>query len=434
MKTKLKSVTVPGQFPMNLSVDADKLPISTNELTDLLRDGKPVAFTGQRTPIYQLPNGLYLRAKGFSYRPSDYRDIRTHVLGNHDLLTVKRVEELGLAMSQYRRPFPTRFKEGSAHFYQHTPQADGTFKKKLSNARPHAAMNLDRAITEFYSHRWARSEGLPVDLPIGYAEFPDLDFRHKGINVPSGGFMAIVPTPMDLRLIEILYHLPHLEELQILYGVHGTETDHVFLHALHSMGSILSRFHEKGKTITYYHPMNVKFGLVDDEFNPQFMDEKGRPLISICDLDAMENNRSQSKRVFLARMGFDIEGLMMLPTAFLDASQTPKSIAAKKDDDDQRWLWDLTFRMRDQSKIQPPSHLPGYHALAGYFGIEPSNQIIPYLSTSLFERHYRSGGRIQDLKEDVLLFLLRAKHGMDLRGTQSWIPRFVRESKVEETY
>jgi len=415
VKPQLKEVYVSGDFPIILHIDSKRLPIQLDEVRKLIVENNPIAFSGQRTPVYELSNGLYLRAKGFAYRPAIYKEIREHILDAYEPMTVNGANELGLQMAKIKRPFPKRFKESSAHFYRLVPQPDGTHRRRLTAPRPYAAMSLDRAIREYESHVWAREQRLPVDLPIGYAEFPELGFEHKGEKIRCGGFLALIPTPYDLRSLEILNHLPHNTNLQTMYQIYSKYTDALLLHFLFSMGSFLSVFHNSRRTITYSHIMNVKIGIVNENMTPCFKTEDGTPLVSFCDLDAVEYHANRSKRVFLANMMQDITGLLYLPKVFLNTTETPESMAPKWLDDDQKWMADLTCRVRDQSKLKPPTNLPGLYALAGYFGTNPANTALTSMDAISFEKQ-RINGKIQDLRDDPLIYLLRKRHKMDLRG------------------
>jgi hypothetical protein len=411
---RLTKIGIEGDFPIVLHIDEDCLPISEKELTDLLEENNPVTFTGQRTPIYELPGGLglYLRAKGFDYRASVYPEIKEYVLDNHEMLTIERAKELGLAMGNFKRPFAKRFKESSGHFQRQVPQPDGSFKKQWTSPRPYAAMTLDRAVNEYEQTVWARENGFNVDIALGYAEFPGLNFKANGKKVKCGGFLALIPTAFDLRFIEILYHLPHSEEIQKIYGVYGKETDNILLYFIKSVGSALSSWHKERRTLSYIHPMNVKWGLVRDDMKPKMWDERGNPVVTLCDLDAVEHEANKSDSVFLANAAEDLDRFLgLIHTPFL-TSKISGSILDKLSEDDQKVLFDLTIRMRDQSHLKPPTNIVQNYAMAGYFGVDPANHFIPFLSTSLFARNKDKGVNITEQKDDFFLRMLRKKYDL----------------------
>jgi len=398
---KLTRLKVDGEFPICLYIDESKLPISIKELIDVIGENKPVSFSGQRTPIYTLSNGLYLRAKGFDYQRRNYQEMQEHVLDTNQPLTIERAKQLGLQMQFFERPIPTRFKEESGHHYQQIPQEDGTFKKRLSQSRPIGAMTLDKVLVEYASHLWARNQNLPVDMPLGFAEFPEFGFKEKGKSIPCGGFLAIIPTHYDLRVPEIVYHLPHSEELQNLYQHNDNLV--LLVQSLYLAGNILRNFHKNNRTLTNCHGMNLKVGLVQDDFTARMQSDSGLPEISICDLDGTEY--CQNQNVLLASIINDLEEMLLVPNAFLTTVK-PESYIRSKKDDDQRYMFDLTFRIVSELDLNEDKNYPKKAFYAGYLNLQPDHKLLPYLPEQPFQDILRIKKPITEI-QNPLLDLLR---------------------------
>jgi len=403
----LTRLNVDGEFPICLYIDESRLPVSKKELIDIIRENRPVSFSGQRTPIYSLSNGLYLRAKGFAFQKRDYLEMKENVLNPHTPLTIKRAVDLGLQMRLFQRPCPERFYEESGHYYQQIPQEDGTFKKRLSDARPIAAMNLDKAMVEYLAHFWARNQELSVDLPLGFAEFPEFKFTHKGKSISCGGFLALVPTPYDLRLPEIVFHLPYSDELKNLYQLEDRLS--LMVESFYFAGNLLSRFHKERKTLTNSHAMNLKVGIIDDNFKVKMKTQEGLPLISVCDLDSTVH--SQNQNVFLARVMQDLEEMLLVPNAFL-TSERPESYIRSKKDDDQKYMFDLTFRIVSGLNLTEDKDYPKKAFYAGYLNLPIDHKLLPYLPEQPFLELIRAKKPLPEIHNpflDLLREIYRSK-------------------------
>jgi hypothetical protein len=374
--------------------------VSSGDINEILSKNDPITFSGQRTLIYNIDEKRFLRAKGFGYREDNYSEIKKHELNNHNFLTLDYCNKNFLKMKNYSRPIPKKFKGQSVHFFEHNPMPNGSFVKKFTSPRPYGAMTLDRAINEYESTYWAREKGIPVDIPLGFAEFPDLGFSHNKKKIPCGGFLAMCPTVNDLRSTQILYHTKHLDSLRKFYELPKVDNSKLIHEFCRQMGFIVSAFHEDRKTLRYVHSMNFKLGTFDENEEPIFSNDFARPIVSIADLDAVYKHENDV--VFCAEAIRDFQGLTTFPgRLFFNHIKIAKGL-----DDNQKGMHDLVTRICKDYDFDNPG-FPLFSALDGYFGFfDERMQGVDFFAYDNLRREnlfYKS-------KKNVLLNLIKEKH------------------------
>lgn len=405
---RLTSVTVSGEFPMELMLNRDVLPVTPEEVGSIFKEGVPVAFSGQRSPIYELPGGVFLKGKGFRYRERDYREVEEYTLRQHKQLTIQFAREHGLNSQHYSWPLTRRFRGQSGDYEVSVPQPDGTLRRERSSARPVAAMVLDNADTEYHLHWKAAQVGFPVDLTPGYGKFPEFDFRDEGTRIPCGGFLSIIPTAYDLRIPEILLHLPYSEEISDLYQLHDVDREELLLHSLGEAGKLLFKWHAARMTIANPHFINFKIGLVNAQGQGIMQDEDGKPLISMCDLDTcqIEENLA-SEVVFLGNMVRDLQELSFFAGHFFINQEQMDDLLAQELDADQKYMFQLSNLLRSELGLSS-SDRPLRAVFAGYFGLPADDSLLGEISPCLddyLEVNLKT-------HKDLLLEMLRTMHNL----------------------
>ena len=296
----LVKMSVDGDLPMRLSIQDGNLPpgIRPCDIASVLEEDRPANIVGQRTAIYELGD-VFLKAKGFVYRPTDFAEVLQHEIGSGRLLDLERASSLDLAMANPTRPFRHRWHGIQGDFDRWVPQKDGRAARIRTEARPHGAMTLKRAMHEFETHVLLRSNRVRVDIPVGYAEFPDFAFGVADTDIPCGGFLSLIPNKYDLRLPEIAFHIqdPIVRET---YGI-SDSAERFLIAAGTDAAGMLRFYHRMGVTHTFPHWMNFKVGVLDEDFKAWYALQDGHdtPATTICDLDAC-CYPNQDNHIFLA--------------------------------------------------------------------------------------------------------------------------------------
>ena len=426
---KMETVKIGGDFPMVLTINTAALPpnVPLEHITHALEENDPIHVAGQRSPIYSVGpffSGIRLKAKGFAYRKVHFDEVLEHEFGDDPKvisMTVANTAAPGpLKMAELRRPFPERFMGQTGHFEIQAPQPDGSFKTEMSPPRPYAAMTLDRAKNEYRWTKAFRDLDWRVDIPLGYAEFPEFGFEVDGNEIPCGGFLSLIPTSYDLRIIELMHHIPHSKHLKEDYGIEHFDADRFFLQCCYSAGNLLRGFHNMGVTLTFPHWMNFKLGVLNDEFKPAYFRESGHglePMVSICDLDAAVGEPNQNNLVFLANLLGDLGGLLEFPfnySARGSVAEADRDNAGTPDYDDKRRYLELVDRVRGASKMVPTLD-PVNACIASYFGVPEFDYRIEHLKPISFERCVQAGN-VRDFNDDALAFMLREAFDLGTRG------------------
>src|SRR3989338_738975 len=424
MAKQFTEVEIDGDFPMHCHIDDENLPpgIRPEDIAAILKENNPVRIVGQRTAIYEVLPDIFLRAKGCVYCPTVFAEKDEHELKTHDPLTLKRARSLGLRMAAFLRPIPERYLGWSGDFDFPLALPTGEIVVQQSPQRPFGAMTLDRAIRENTVTAAFRQRGYHVDLPAGYVEFPAFGFSDEGKDIPCGGFLSFIPNPYDLRMPEVLLHLPHNQELRELYQVESPVTFQFFHRVIECAAYLLRAIHDTGTTLTFPHSFNYKLGALDNEWKPRYQIQVpfrgSMPLVSICDLDAARWGE-QNNLIFLADLLRDVSSLYELPHLLIGhPSDDPDDLKReiRVDNDDQRALSTIVARIPDHEWYFLPSPEITRTMFEAYFDRQLDDLTWQKLHLNPWKDLISHGCMVQEFTDDVTAYHLRDLFSLGVRG------------------
>lgn len=399
---KLKQTRTLGRFPVTITLNDSFVEDGLAEcICSTLEEKVPCFFSGQRSALFGISEGCFLRAKGWAYRKVTYDEWRAKEFEHAIPRSFGETLPLEVKKRTLSRPLPERFLGGSGHYIARHVDEKGKPYKKISEARPHGAMRLERAKHERKMAEKIRSkESVLTDLPAGHFSFDDFPFTHRGVPIPCGGYLCLSRTPYDIRSLEFLAYCGNSELLKKL-----ALPNRDFLSSIRdtgcAMGRALRQLHDAHITHFCPHPDNFKI-------IPHYPHH-----VSVDDLDNASENTHPAQ--WLGRMVLDIQTLfnfgtfMALPRATYDL---PKPSCV--DFDNHRKYSTLLREVRNQMQstmFQNGSSAKGalYASLyQGYFGGDaPFVSPITLMTTP---RKWFESGKSITCVDNEFLDLLRSTH------------------------
>ena len=256
-----------------------------------------------------------------------------------------------------------------------------------------------------------RSNRVRVDIPVGYAEFPDFAFGVADTDIPCGGFLSLIPNKYDLRLPEIAFHIqdPIVRET---YGI-SDSAERFLIAAGTDAAGMLRFYHRMGVTHTFPHWMNFKVGVLDEDFKAWYALQDGHdtPATTICDLDAC-CYPNQDNHIFLANAMNDLEVFLNFPLVF-NAESIREEESDRPDYDDVRRYHALMQGLKGR---HPMLRGLASEVMAAYFDTNPTDPRISTIDPSAFTHWAESSQRIWEWNEEGMSFLLRQMYDLGTRG------------------